>query len=197
MFNKYTKLTTLIGFTLLSAAAFSADQAKIDSSVLPSAATARVAPMPAEKRMGMTWGKYASDTTTGVLQVGCQPNGNAGPNCNAYTGDTACKTKLPVLCKKKLSLTQPVSFSIPFDATHKWSGNVVATTPPVSPLTNNLTTVADVDKYCASEFGSGWQVAEFHDGWGWNFTAYGNVGTQKKRFWVDINDQPNANCWNR
>ncbi|WMP18997.1 hypothetical protein [Thiothrix lacustris] len=193
MFKQYTKLVALMGFTLLSAAAFSADQVKIDSSVLPSAATARVAPVPADKRMGMTWGKYGSDTVTGVLQVGCQAGGK---DCNAYTGDTACKTKLPVLCKKKLSLNQPVSFSIPFDATHKWSGNVVATTPAISPQANGLSTLADVDKYCASEFGAGWLAAEFHDGWGWNFTAYGNVG-KAKRFWVDINDQPNANCWTR
>jgi len=54
---------------------------------------------------------------------------------------------------------------------------------------------------CVKEFGKGWRVAEFHDKLnarsGWAFTAYGNVGTQSKRFWTDIDDQVNGVCWDR
>jgi hypothetical protein len=45
------------------------------------------------------------------------------------------------------------------------------------------------------KFGPGWRVAEFHDGWGWHFQAYGTVDNPNGRFWVDINDQPDATCW--
>lgn len=143
--------------------------------------------------MGMTWGTYRVDPITGVLQVGCQP-ANATGDCDAYHGDTSCSTELPVLCKRVLGLPQPATFTWPPDATHVWSGNVVATTPPIAPATAGLTTRAAVNAYCAAEFGPGWEVAEHHDGWGWNFTAYGNVGTAP-RFWVDIDDQPDATCW--
>ena len=48
--------------------------------------------------------------------------------------------------------------------------------------------------FCVAFFGTGWRAAEFHDGWGWKFGAYGHVRSDI-RFWVYINDQ-NANCWN-
>jgi hypothetical protein len=144
-------------------------------------------------KKGMTWGKYGVDPITGVLQVGCQPIDGSG-DCNAYHGDTSCTTPLPILCKNPLALPQPATFTVPPDSLHQWSGNVVATTPPVAPATANLNSRAAVNAYCAAQFGAGWEVAEFHDGWGWNFTSYGNVGPAS-RFWVDINDQPDGNCW--
>ncbi|CAN96522.1 hypothetical protein predicted by Glimmer/Critica [Sorangium cellulosum So ce56] len=141
---------------------------------------------------GMTWGKYATDPITGVLQVGCQPGGSF--DCDPFHGDTSCSTPLPVLCKNPLALPEPATFTVSPDATHVWSGNVVATTPAVAPAAAGLNSRAAVNAYCAAEFGAGWEVAEFHDGSGWNFTAYGNVGTAP-RFWVDINDQPDGTCW--
>ena len=144
-------------------------------------------------RKGMTWGKYGdSDPVSGVLRVGCQPNGSGGVGCNPYTGDTACSVQLPMLCRKSLSLPKPASYT-----GSRWSGNVVATTPPVSPDSAALNTRADADAYCAAQFGNdpSWKVASFHDGGGWNFAAYGNTGIQNDRFWVDIVDQPNGNCW--
>jgi hypothetical protein len=140
---------------------------------------------------GMTWGKYGADPITGVLQVGCQPGSF---DCDPYHGDTSCSTPLPVLCKNPLALPEPATFTVSPDAKHVWSGNVVATTPAVAPAAAGLNSRAAVNAYCAAEFGAGWEVAEFHDGWGWNFTAYGNVGTAP-RFWVDINNQPDGNCW--
>ncbi|HFC91351.1 MAG TPA: hypothetical protein ENJ51_00915 [Leucothrix mucor] len=142
------------------------------------------------RRKGMTWIKNSIDNVTGVVDVGCDNNSNHTNKCNPRQGDHMCSTKLPILCTKKLGLAKPVADS----KYHRWSGNVVATTPKVAP--NSLgSTLADANQYCASKFGSGWRVAEFHDGWGWHFKAYGNTGSLSKRFWVNVNDQPNANCW--
>lgn len=143
-------------------------------------------------RKGMTWSKYGSDPVSGVVRVGCHASSTSSAVCDAYAGDTACTVPLPVLCKKVLALPKPMSY--PNNA--RWSGNIVATSPPVSPSTAGLSTRAAVDAYCAAQFGAGWKVAAFHDNTsGWNFSAYGNVGTQSPRFWVDIADQPAANCW--
>jgi hypothetical protein len=144
-------------------------------------------------RKGMSWGNHGpSDPVSGVLRVGCQPGASAGGDCNPYVGDTACSVQLPLLCRKALSLPRPASY-----AGSRWSGNVIATTPPVSPAAAGLNTRAAANAYCAAQFGNdpSWKVAAFHDGGGWNFAAYGNTGTQSPRFWVDIANQPNGNCW--
>ncbi|MCK5917863.1 MAG: hypothetical protein KAG34_05530 [Cocleimonas sp.] len=146
------------------------------------------------KRKGMTWKKNSIDQISGVVDVGC---GNGNQKCNPTQGDRMCHVKLPILCKRALGLPKPASLIIP-NKYHKWSKNVIATTPKISP--NSLApagqrpTLAQANQYCKSQFGSGWKVAEFHDGWGWNFKAYGNTG-RSKRFWVNINDKPNGNCW--
>ena len=57
-----------------------------------------------------------------------------------------------------------------------------------------LTSLAAANQMCTTFFGAGWRMAEFHDGWGWGMSAFGNVRSDT-RFWVHINDQP-ANCWN-
>jgi hypothetical protein len=145
-------------------------------------------------RNGMTWVKNLTSATSGIVDVGC----GAGVNrCNATQGDTSCNTPLPVLCINK-SGNLPVPSWETTSQYHRWSGGVVATTEPVVPQTEPLLrqTSAEADQYCQSKFGPGWQVAEFHDGWGWNFKAYGNIGTNVDRFWVDINNQ-NANCWDQ
>ena len=138
---------------------------------------------------GMTWVRTAQDTVTGVVTVRC----DNGTQCDAIDGDTDCDVALPLLCFQDLAATQPASVTIG-SIYESWAGGVIATTPPVAPDTAGLSTIADADAYCASEFGAGWRTAEFHDGWGWGFTAYGNTG-DTPRFWVDIDDQPNATCW--
>lgn len=135
---------------------------------------------------GMTWVQKATDATTGVATVGCDGL------CDPIDGDTECTTALPLLCTSELNAPAPASGS--FSQYYMWSGNVIATTPPVSPLADGLSTISDANAVCASEFGPGWRVAEFHDGWAWNFLAYGNTGASE-RFWVDIDDQPNGRCW--
>lgn len=138
---------------------------------------------------GLTWKLLATNSTTGTVTVGCY-NG-----CDAYKGDTSCKTALPILCIKKSGpgFPLPVPMSVPnSDRYNKWSGGVVGTTAPTVPPA----TLAAADALCVKEFGTGWRVAEFHDGWGWHFQAYGGVGNPAQNFWIHINDQPGARCWN-
>jgi hypothetical protein len=102
-----------------------------------------------------------------------------------------------VLCFKPEQLPVPTNVDNTSQY-HKWSGGIVATTPAVPG--SNFSTIAAANAYCVSQFDPGnmsstWRVAEFHDGWGWYFQAYGGVGQPSKRFWVHINDQPAATCW--
>ena len=69
-----------------------------------------------------------------------------------------------------------------------------------APAVDGLTTFADMDAICAGGLGTGWRAARFHDGWGWNFRARGDLGridTRGERFWALIDDQPNGNCVQR
>ncbi len=137
---------------------------------------------------GLTWKLLATNSTTGTIDVGCA-NG-----CDAYKGDTSCRTELPLLCIKKAGpgFPLPVPASVNnTDKYHKWSGGVVGTTKATVPPA----TLAAADALCVKEFGAGWRVAEFHDGWGWHFQAFGGVGNPAQSFWVHINDQPGAICW--
>lgn len=143
---------------------------------------------PAQK--GMTWIHPSSNAQTGTVTVGCS-------GCDPYQGDTLCTQSQPLLCIYKPAVPFPVPIGVNnSDLYYQWSGGVVATTPPVAGTT--FADNAAADSYCVAQFGAGWRVAEFHDGWGWNFQAYGGTvsapAVPSTRFWVYINDQP-ANCW--
>lgn len=180
------------------------------------------APAVASDRKGMTWRKYAHDSTLGIDQINC-----AG--CNPYRGDTACTRALPVLCLKRDGSPRPNYKVVPVpggvldaEAYQGWAeGHVAVSLPVVGRL---LTSLAVADGVCRAQFGPGWRMAEFHDGrwaqgmsdttfygnetnspspWpdrntpyrgGWGFFAWGNV-PENQRFWVHIDDQ-RANCWN-
>lgn len=132
----------------------------------------------------MTWIKTTHDSSLGVDRVGCS-------NCNAYTGDTLCTAKLPVLCIKKDSSPKPTGLITDFY--NGWVGGHIATTRPIQGST--MTSLQVANQLCVDNFGAGWRMAEHHDGnGGWNWYAYGNV-RQDTRMWVHINGQP-ANCWN-
>ena len=145
-------------------------------------------------KKGLTFGLYPHHAVSGIATAACQ--GQPGPDCNPYQGDQVCTTALPVLCMKPSSLTNPASNTS--DPQH-WSGNVIATTPAVSPAAMPLSHKSQVNAYCAAQFGAGWVVADFHAGQnqGWKFGAYGNVGDAGKRSWVNIRDQANGNCWDQ
>ena len=185
-----------------------ANTAQAQDPVAPEANTTRAAGQASASssavKKGMTWGVYPSNPITGTAYVSCQgapnsPNQNQGA-CDPYAGDTPGNLKLPVLCFKALGQPNPVPNVNPASDPAYWSGGVIATTPPVSPIAMNWQgkPSAVVTAYCVSQFGPGWQVAEFHMGQnkGWKFGAYGNVGQPgRQRFWVHINNQPNGNVW--
>lgn len=141
-------------------------------------------------RSGMTWVHKGIDAVTGAVRVGCDVD-----RCDPYEGDTSCGVALPVLCFLPLDADEPAGIDVS-DPYYLWSGGVVATTTPVAPADAGLTTLEAVTEHCRAAFGQAWRIAEFHDGWGWNFLAYGNMG-DADRVWVDILDQPNATCWQR
>jgi hypothetical protein len=154
-----------------------------------------------KRKMGMTWVHSASNAQTGTITVGCRPTGSSA--CDPIHGDTLCTELRPLLCIYKPA----PPFQVPAgvnnsDQYNRWSGGVVATTQPVAGSTFahiSATPGTDANSYCATQFGPGWRVAEFHDGWGWNFQAYGGTVSAptvpSTRFWVHVNDQRDANCW--
>jgi hypothetical protein len=131
---------------------------------------------------GTTWGKLSH--SNGVDHVGCL-------GCYPYTGETSCKTVLPILCLKQDGSAVPPGVTPDFY--NGWAAGNIATTFPVAG--SSLTSQSVADQVCAASFGAGWRMAEHHDGnGGWNWYAYGNVRSDL-RYWVHINDQP-GNCWN-
>jgi len=144
--------------------------------------------------LGLTWTKTNVHEITGAVEVGCGYTPGIGNQCDPYTGDTDCDEELPLLCFLEAELNQPAELDTP-SIYHQWSGGIVATTDIVSG--NSFKDITDANYFCEQNFGSGWRVAEHHDGWGWYFWAYGNIGEDFEggRFWVDINDQPDGTCW--
>ncbi|MBN8231549.1 hypothetical protein JYK02_28955 [Corallococcus macrosporus] len=107
-----------------------------------------------------------------------------------YNGDTAPTAALPILCLSRDG--RPVPSGLPIDFYNGWAAGVVQLTQPI--LGSALTSRATADGFCSSAFGSGYRMAEFHDGGGgWNWWAEG-APDAATRFWVAINDQP-ANPW--
>jgi hypothetical protein len=149
-------------------------------------------------KKGMTWLHTASNSQAGTITVGCS-------GCDAGHGDTLCTQQLPLLCIYKPSPLFQLPLGLPnSDRYNLWSGGVVATTQPIAGNTFGHISAGTplspaANDYCAAQFGFGWRVAEFHDGWGWNFQAYGGTVSAptvpSTRFWVHINDQKAANCW--
>jgi hypothetical protein len=154
---------------------------------------------------GMTWGKSSHDNNLGIDLVGCygSPLPTGQTSCNAYTGDTSCATKLPVLCIKKDNSPRP-NYAVPLPslgvkeaAYYKgWAGGHLATTLPtvgssIAPplLTNGQINTSPYtgDNICKTTFGDGWKMAEHHDGkyvsgMGLNY-IYGNTSWNSVSPW--------------
>jgi len=141
------------------------------------------APRWKEGPRGMTWvlKKKAGD----LVCVG------RDEKTDAYAGDTHCSASLPILAIMRKKMPKPAELTIESQY-YEWSGGSVALTRPVQGF--KLTSLQEANRLVQEELGPGWEMAEFHDGWGWNFWAYGNVAADQ-RFWVFIDDQP-ANPWN-
>lgn len=130
---------------------------------------------------GMTWTSRAS-----VVHVGIDSTSNP------YSGDTAVTAVLPVLCIDPANLPAPAGIN--FDFSDGWAAGTIAFTAPVAGT--QLTSRAAADAMCAAAHGSGWRMAEFHDGGGgWTIWAAGSIPGGTTRYWTAINDQP-ANPWN-
>lgn len=169
----------------------------------------------AEQPRGMTWGSYDNPATgNGIVFVGChgKPRTEAG-SCDAYAGDTACATRLPLLCLRVDGRPRPPGlitgkgYAMPPDFYAGWAQGEVKAGKPVAGT--QLRSQADADAMCAAQFGTGWRLAEFHDAvregsggngapashGGWNFYAAGRLDAST-RFWVANNDTA-ANCWSK
>lgn len=168
------------------------------------------APLQAADGFGMTFGNNTNDSTgDGVVFVTCHglPRTERG-SCNAYTGDTSCAARLPLLCLQVDGRPRPAGLLVPpaggaaampshFYA--GWAAGRVAATAPVAGT--DLVSPERADHRCRAEFGDGWRMAEFHDGLidaagnrgGWAWYAHGRLDTST-RYWVRINDTA-GNCW--
>ncbi|MEO6191808.1 MAG: S8 family peptidase [Thermoanaerobaculia bacterium] len=151
-----------------------------------------VGPIASATHAGMTW-TVLEQRSGGVVHVG------RDGQTNAYSGDTSATTFLPVLCLRVDNSGVPAGISPDFY--NGWALGSVALTTPIRG--QQLTSRQAADAICASSFGAGWRMAEFHDGHygtnlsstgGWSFWAYGSIPSGT-RFWTAINDQP-ANPWN-
>ncbi len=130
----------------------------------------------------MTWELADTDSSLSAVRNGCV-------SCDPYNGDTDCTEFHPILCLYDAGLADPGLY---VDYYEGWAGGYVEITSDIQGCA--LTSLAVADAYCTSEFGSGYVMAEFHDGGGgWSWWAYGTI-TSTDRFWTYINDQA-ANCW--
>ncbi|MET8546126.1 hypothetical protein ABZW03_36675 [Kitasatospora sp. NPDC004799] len=149
----------------------------IDKSVY----TALFGPIGAHK--GMTWANL-EQRADNLVHVGY--DGQSDP----YHGDTWAGFQLPVLCIKQDGRPAPVGMP-PTPGSHAWGGGELKATAPVAGTL--LTGRAVADQLCASSFGTGFRMTEFHDAGGWGMWANGTLPTGT-RFWTAIDDQP-ANLW--
>jgi len=113
-------------------------------------------------------------------------------SCNPYQGDTTCRTVLPVLCVKTTGAAKPDSVRDSFY--QGWVNGTLAATSPVMGAVLEAVNVAT--SRCVAELGSGWRMAEFHDGQGgWGLQGQRGTGLDPNtRYWVHVNDQ-RGNCW--
>ncbi len=113
--------------------------------------------------------------------------------CNPFEGDQLCTAALPMACYKPGGRAPPDLVKAGLGEGYSPGGEVRATTPVAA---RNFATRADADKYCAAQFGAGWQILEYHVGAGGAIATYSDIAP-KSRLWVDVSDQRYANCWDR
>ncbi|MEL7245569.1 MAG: VCBS repeat-containing protein [Cyanobacteria bacterium J06573_2] len=163
----------------------------------------------------MTWKMlrrplYLGSKSTAYILFGSDTGKPGGTN--PYTGDTNINEYRSLLCIKKTGIPRPkglppAKVSPGGATTRSWSGGSALIIPNVQG--KQLTSQAVADGMCERagqrmRRTSGYRMAEFHDGngknAGWSFWAqafFRDVQdlNPKTRFWVNINDQPNATPW--
>jgi ELWxxDGT repeat protein len=149
-------------------------------------------------KRGLTWVQSVSDSC-GQTRVICN-------DCDPYQGDTLCSDSRPLLCIKKDS---SLDCSAPNSSDDGWSASTVKLTSFLVRGTQ-LYSLAEADALCARTFGTGYRMAEHHDGGGgWGWRAKGTISPLStpssthprdgrsnlpNRFWVRIKNQ-RGNCW--
>jgi len=114
-------------------------------------------------------------------------------SCNPYEGDTSCRTVLPIACYRPSGAAAPPNLEQDF---YKgWTNGELGATKPI--MGAIIKSEAAASARCEAELGTGWRMAEFHDGnGGWGLQGGRGRGLRGgTRYWVRINDQP-GNCWN-
>lgn len=137
---------------------------------------------------GVTWTKKAHDTAKGVDTVGCK---TSSIECNPYQGDMSCAIALPILCINQSGAALPQGLDNS-DRYNKWAKGHISHTAPIKG--SDISSTNEANMICENTLGKGYQMASHHDGWGWNFRAYGNV-RDDTRYWITVKDQANAHCW--
>lgn len=143
---------------------------------------------------GMTWGQLADDKLPpDAVQMSChgQPRDSMTQahkdSCNPYAGDTSCRIVLPILCIEK---TRSGVSDAAVDGT---APDKIASTQGVAGFV--LGSLEGANARCEKELGTGWRMAEHHDGGGFSVIAKrGTPLDTHLRHWVHISNQP-GNCW--
>jgi hypothetical protein len=181
---------------IVSAAVFAILAAGVIAS--PVLSEERASTTPKDSPRGLTWGVLErNELPPDTIDVNCHGGPKVDPryahegSCNPYHGDTSCSVRLPLLCFKPDGSAPPESV-IRQGLSGSWAGGQVAVTSPFAGTA--LTSAESADAICSKALGTGWRMAEFHDGKkGWGFVAHGQIRSTS-RFWVRINNQP-GNCW--
>lgn len=195
-----------------SAAKPQATQILADSADRPATALATGSPSP--DRLGLSLGHGDLQGKPGLMVSACAgaPLDMANPDknqCNPVQGDSSCRTALPILCiLKDGSAAESAGLvnALKAEGSEKtaeiglnlytgWVSGTLAATAPVAGFV--IGSLAQANARCATELGTGWRMAEFHDaGGGWGLVGKRGQGltSQQTRHWVHINNQK-ANCW--
>jgi len=189
--------------------------------VVPSTTTTTTTGTVSNGRKAMTMIKTLHYSETGVDKIDCLNL----EGCAPLDGDTLCTTSLPVLCLYADGADRPdyplianycPTCAVPNKAYYQgWSeGHLQSTLPTAG---TSLVSRAAADQICVNSFGTGWRMAEFHDGiydytaeagnqpfgaaWGasttktnggWAFHGFGFVRNDT-RLWVAVDG--GVNCW--
>ncbi len=142
---------------------------------------------------GTSFSEYRSKFAgTDVSFLSCFIDKTQAP-CNPFEGDQICTAALPMACYKPGGRAPPNLVKAGLGEGYSPGGEVRATAPVAA---SSFATRGDADKYCASQFGAGWQILEYHVGAGGAIATYSDIAP-KTRLWVDVSDQRYANCWDR
>jgi hypothetical protein len=144
---------------------------------------------------GLTVTTAADPPGANLMALSCRFNKDESHICDPHAGDTPCDSTLPVVCLRQEGRGVPAALERNHSRWY-WTGGSLALTEPVP--ASRFARIGDVDRFCASRFGSDWRAASLHDsGNPGGVTGFGDPRTSVGRAWIDILDQPYATCWTR